>query len=472
MTIFKSSLAVGVKELIYLLFVIQLKINFHLNSFIMLKNLLFTIFALCAITSTLKAQCPVAAYAGLDKTICQGDTIKVIGNVTNGTPVWSAQAQPPTVIFGFPIPGSGVSPVRFVKVGNNDTTNNDTVHITVGAVFTTSVTATPPSYRLYYTITSTGCPTSVDSMQVVVNPLPTATIVAPAGGGGANQTSCTGAATFTVTARKPATGSTGVWSIVAPGTGTVTQATPNDSIGIVTGLATGATILKWTVVNNGTSCTAARTMTITVGTGTPTVAIAGNNMTGCVGDTLKLIGSIATSGTPRWSNANPPAAGPGINVGGFTLPGVTPKSIRFTPNANNDTVKVILDTAGTFKLYYTISIGTATVGSACTSRDSMNITVTKCATTGITENSNGGFVISVRPNPASGLFYLSLKDTQTGVAEMLVLTPDGRTIITEQLGSVKDIDKAINISNLPNGIYFVEVIKGGNIRNIKLVVQQ
>ena len=429
----------------------------------MTKNLLYTVFALFLTGLSAKAQCPVA-NAGADRTICQGDTIQLNGNITSGAPQWST---PPPAPITLPFPGlppiNLPSPAKFIPIGTNDTTKSDSVKVTIGMAIPTNITGLtggglpPPTvatYTFHYTLTQTGCPTSTDSMTVLVNPLPTALIVPT---GNANQSTCTGATTFTVTARKPASGSTGTWLIESPAVGTVTPRTTNDTVAFVSGLAIGATVLKWTV-NNG-SCEASRTLTITVGS-LPTKAVAGSALSGCVGDTLSLIGSKAVSGSPVWSNAKPPARV------GFTLP----PSIHFTPNGNNDTSKVVLDTAGSFKLYYTISVGTANVNSVCTSRDSLQITATKCGT-GIIEYTASDLIVSIQPNPATGSFNLTLKDSKISYAELSVLTLDGRAVITEQLGAVKDVQRAVNISNLSNGIYFVRVKKGDDIYTNKLVVQ-
>ncbi len=445
----------------------------------MFKKLLHTIFALCLTGATLKAQTCPTAYAGPDRTICQGDTI-ILDQATIATAgltvKWTTPTPPP--LGGFiPVP----SPVKFAPIGSRtDTTTNDTIRVTVGAPVPTFPPAAPApiTYKVMYTITSAGCAASTYTLSILVNPAPTATIVSPNGGGGfggfggfggggSTQTSCNGASTFTVTTRKLAAGTTGALIFVAAGAaGTITkQAAPKDSLFVVAGLANGANALKWTVTNTTGGCSASSTTTLTVGSTLPTVALAPSDISGCVGSTVQLLGSVATSGTPRWSNAHPPARGTGFP------PPPAPKSITFTPaNGGNDTVSVKLDTAGTFTLYYTISIGTTTVGSACTSRDSMNITVTNCGT-GIAENSNGGLTVSIQPNPASGWFNLSLTDTKTSAAEVSILATDGRTVASEQLGSVKDIIKTINVSNLSTGIYFIKVIKGDEIFVTKLVVQ-
>ncbi len=393
---------------------------------------------------------PSTAVAGPHVTSgCVGDTILLNGNIaTSGTPSWT-RTKTDVAAFNFTCFCSQFND-PFIPA-NGDSTSIKVALLKAG------------TYKFYYTIsvgtsTITGTCTSIDSSTVIVNAKATATIVTPPPVGftpsSPNQTSCT-ATTFTVTARHPTTG-TGVWSIVAPGTGHIAV---NDTVGIVTGLAQGVTTLAWTV-NNGI-CPIPAVSKMTISSGPPSSAVVGSDLSGCKGDTIKLIGSVANFGSPVWSVVTPPTTG-------FNF--FTPTPVKFVPNATNDTVKAVLDSVGTYKLYYTISNGTAIVGSACTSRDSMLISITKCIT-GINENTNGGLIVSIQPNPASGWFNLSLKDSKTSFAEVSILALDGRTVVLEQLGSVKDIVKIINISNLSDGIYFVKIKKGDEIYTTKLVVQ-
>ena len=171
----------------------------------MTKNLLYTILALLLTSLSMNAQCPTA-NAGADKTICQGDTVYIAGNVTLGSPQWSTP-KPAPITLPFQIPGAPSSitppsPVTFIPIGNSDTTKNDTVRVTIGMAIPSLTGLTgggvpapkAATYTFHYTITQTGCPTSTDSMTILVQPLPTAAIVP---NGNANQSSCTGATTFT-----------------------------------------------------------------------------------------------------------------------------------------------------------------------------------------------------------------------------------------------------------------------------------
>jgi Secretion system C-terminal sorting domain len=379
---------------------------------------------------------PTHAVAGSDITRCAGDTITLHGSIaTLGNPSWTRAASgnfltdilAPTYIPFIPTNG-----------------NNDTIKVAL---------VTAGTYKLYYTIsvgTSTiGSCISKDSLQIFVNAVPRARA-------GASQTSCTGASTFTVNGTGAWVG-TGKWTITGSRPGSLVE---KDSSAVVTGLTSGNTILAYTVSNG--VCSAISTTTISIGI--PSVAAAGSDMTACVGDTVNLVGNAANSGSPRWSSAG----------GGPTIIG----------NANNDSASATSSkgffglgatAAGTYNLVYSISIGTNATG-ACVSRDTVKLTLKTCVTptvtpTGIEENNNTNLSVTVLPNPASGSFNLTLKDSKISYAELTVLTLDGRTVILEQLGAVKDIQKVVNISNLSNGIYFVRVKKGDSIYTNKLVVQ-
>ncbi len=541
---------------------------------------------------------PSVAIAGSDVTGCVGDTVTLYGSIaTSGSPIWSRAG----------VNGSNTNNIRFVPNANNDTVK---VALRVAGIYT-----------MYYTIsvgaTNLNSPcTKRDSLTITIKP-------ALSVNAGIDQLSCDGSiTTFTVLGNKPTIG-TGEWFIVGSGIGSVT--TTLDTVGTVTGLSAGINTLGWQVTDG--VCTATDYMTIAVGP--PPTAVAGNNVTGCVGDTIKLFGSIAHFGIPAWSRA------------GVTF--FNTNNIRFVPNANNDTVLIALNVAGTYKLYYTISLGatglasncfsrdsltvivnsgptvalisgpstlsscstvasftlnantpatgetgvwlisssgqgtltpisaistkvsglpqgTTTVvwritgtngcvssakiniaigagagpdrtacvgdttfqisgstapgwthlwstqgstiahivgnqtaanvtlsitgagtvhmlytiidaGTSCVSTDTMTLTTSVCISTGIVNNEKENLTLLVYPNPTDGIFFVVLKDTKPGYAEITILTLDGRIVLLEQLGAVKDIQKEINLSNVAKGIYFIRVRKGEETSFAKLIVQ-
>jgi hypothetical protein len=568
--------------------------------------------ATCGVTfadtmQIISSNTPSRAVAGKDVTACVGDTITLYGSKpTSGNPVWSRAG----------VTGANTNNVRFVA-----TANNDTVKVALN---------TAGTYTLYYTVsvgaTNLNSPcTSQDTLILTVKPALTVNA-------GIDQLSCDGSTTtFTVKGNKPKTG-TGQWSILGSVTGSVT--TTLDTVGTVTGLSPGINSLVWQIIDG--SCTANDYMNIVVGP--PTKAIAGDTIKICTGDTIQLIGSIAHTGIPTWTRAS----------------GVTTNNIAFVTNSSNDTVNVKVKTAGTFKMYYTIALGTTGAAANCFSRDSLIIkanaapttatiygpaTLTACdtsttfilnanapavgetaswmlpnnlgvnfipgsrhgklttqsatsvkvsdlpqgttivqytitgvngctsiarlsisiganagaditvcqgntavhisgsatngwtplwstqnstiasivgsatsanvtlsttgsgkihmvytlidaakncvssdtmivtalslseCTTGIADNKSENLNMLVYPNPSNGIINILLKDDKTNFTTITVIALDGRVILAEQLGSVKDIQKEINLSNAAKGIYFIRLTKGEETLFSKVIVQ-
>jgi hypothetical protein len=448
------------------------------------------------------------ANAGADKTGCMNDTLKLFGTpAVMGSPVWS---------YGTTTPPSDNAHLSFVSSSNNDTVR--TRLLIAG------------TYKLVYSISLGSCVTR-DTVAITI-------IAAPTAAAGIDQSFCAGGTTSTLVAgNRPPAGSTGVWSIVT-GPGAVTT---TDTIGTVTGLTPGVTTLRWTLTNTS-GCKSFDNMTIS--TGPSLIANAKADQTGCVGDTLLLVGNAPTVGTATWSRGT----------------GTTTANIGFVPlingtatNTNNDSIRARLRTVGTYTMVYTLTLGTCPA-----SKDSMTFTVKAAPTlalagtdvtancedtvsltgntplsgtpnwtssnpvlasilgssaanavkvklakaagtanmtytisngttkgcmssdvlvlnvlcnTGIFDNGGNDFNISLHPNPAKDAFYLSFKETNAANAEMTILTLDGRTVYTENLGSVKEISKEFNISGLAKGIYFVKINLGEASSFKKLVIQ-
>ncbi len=111
-------------------------------------------------------------------------------------------------------------------------------------------------------------------------------------------------------------------------------------------------------------------------------------------------------------------------------------------------------------------------GNGCVSTDTMRITAQVCIGTDIADNGESeNSTLLVYPNPTGGIFSISMKDSQTNAAEIAIIALDGRMVIQEQLGSVKDILKELDLSNAAKGIYFIRITKGGKTSFAKAVVQ-
>jgi hypothetical protein len=80
--------------------------------------------------------------------------------------------------------------------------------------------------------------------------------------------------------------------------------------------------------------------------------------------------------------------------------------------------------------------------------------------------------ISLYPNPASSVTYLM--NAQHGSLILKVLDALGSTVVYNKQQSPTDERLALDISNLPNGIYFVQIsseISPDPLQTIKLVVR-
>jgi hypothetical protein len=448
------------------------------------------------------------ANAGVDKTGCMNDTLKLFGTVAAvGSPAWS---------YGTTTPPSDNAHLSFISGINNDTLR--TRLLIAG------------TYKLVYSISLGSCVTR-DTVAITI-------LAAPTAAAGIDQSFCAGGVTSTlVGGNRPPAGSTGVWSVIT-GPGAVTT---TDTIGTVSGLTPGVTTLRWTLTNTS-GCKSFDNMTIS--TGPSLIANAKADQTGCVGDTLLLVGNAPTVGTATWSRGA----------------GTTTANIGFVPlingtiaNTNNDSIRARLRTVGTYTMVYTLTLGTCpaskdsmtfTVKAAPTPalagvdvtadcEDTVNLTgstplsgtpnwtssnpvlasfvgspaanavkvklakaagtsnmiytisngttkgcvssdvlvLTSLCNTGISDNSVNGFNIFLHPNPAKDAFYLSFKETNAASTQLTILTVDGRVVYTENLGSVKEISKEFNISNLAKGIYFVKINLGEASSFKKLVVQ-
>lgn len=100
----------------------------------------------------------------------------------------------------------------------------------------------------------------------------------------------------------------------------------------------------------------------------------------------------------------------------------------------------------------------------CSNTDSVTLTIWPLGVEHITESS-----FNVYPNPASQM--LVVERTQGSLNQLYVRMFDetGREVST--LRSRRSTITSIDVSNLSNGIYFVEVVDGTRVENIKVIVQ-
>lgn len=111
---------------------------------------------------------------------------------------------------------------------------------------------------------------------------------------------------------------------------------------------------------------------------------------------------------------------------------------------------------------YTVTV---TDDSACTATASVDII------TGIIENEINGS-ISLYPNPNNGTFQLSLEGVDAGVYNVSVTNMIGQTIYSNPINVGGNYNGNIALSNLENGVYFMEISSENGERSVvKFVVK-
>ena len=104
----------------------------------------------------------------------------------------------------------------------------------------------------------------------------------------------------------------------------------------------------------------------------------------------------------------------------------------------------------------------------CEQTDSIDIIVEAC--TGI-EHVNGLLDISIYPNPSNGKFYINLDGVNSGSVQMNIYTATGKVIISKQLDELNSKDELIDLSEMPTGIYYLNISDGINSINKKLIIK-
>ncbi|MBW8049745.1 MAG: T9SS type A sorting domain-containing protein [Cytophagales bacterium] len=205
-------------------------------------------------------QLPTTANAGPDQNLCNITTTTLAGNTPAvGTGLWTVVSGTATITSPA-LPASGVT----------------------GLIAGASTTLT-------WTISNGSCPTSVDSVIINVDQLPTTANAGP------DQNMCN-VTTTTLAGNTPIVG-TGVW-IVIVGTATITS--PASSASGVTGLINGASAtLAWTISNG--SCLSSVDTTVISVDALPTSANAGPNQNLCNVTTTTLTGNAPAVGSGIWA---------------------------------------------------------------------------------------------------------------------------------------------------------------------------
>jgi gliding motility-associated-like protein len=202
---------------------------------------------------------PSAALAGADQAVCVSSPFVAMNgnNPAVGNGLWSFASGSGTIVS----PSSFSSNISGLAIGSN---------------------------TLYWTITNGVCPSSMDSVSVFVDALPTVS------NAGTDQTICVSSGGTTFNGNNPSVGN-GVWALVS-GTGSISNASLYNST--VNGLSVGNNVFEWTITN-GVCASSADTILIIVDD-LPTPSSAGNDQTICVSS-----GSVIM-------NANSPLIGSGL----------------------------------------------------------------------------------------------------------------------------------------------------------------
>ncbi|MFT5860323.1 MAG: hypothetical protein ACI865_002433 [Flavobacteriaceae bacterium] len=121
---------------------------------------------------------------------------------------------------------------------------------------------------------------------------------------------------------------------------------------------------------------------------------------------------------------------------------------------------LVVSTTGTYDVVYTD-------GNGCSGTDAVTVTFVDCA--GIDELGNS-ITVSLYPNPSSGMLTVSI-DAQTDAskATMTVVNLFGQTVRElDALGTSTQID----LNDLANGTYFIEVEMGGSVMVKRFVLKK
>jgi gliding motility-associated-like protein len=252
---------------------------------------------------------PTVANAGPDQTICSSSSAFTANSPVVGTGMWtliSGSGTPTT-------PSSETSGVTGLAVGAD--------------IFE-------------WSIRNGACPSSLDTVVINVDAMPTAANAGP------DQTLC--ASSATLSGNTPLTGM-GTWTLLS-GSGTVV--TPTSEVSGVTGMNPGANIFEW-LISNETCPSSADTVIINVDA-MPTVASAGPDQNLCASVTT-LAGNTALSGNAMWAllsgsgtlttptseTSGITAMAPGANIFVWTISNGTCPSSTDTVTINVDAMPTV-----------------------------------------------------------------------------------------------------------------------------------
>lgn len=305
------------------------------------------------------------------------------------------------------------TPTIVVSVNSQTVCSGTSVNITATGATTYSwsngssaaaISINPASTTVYSVTGYNGsCPSTPKTSTVVVNASPTVNVgSATVCSGNSVSLTASGATTYSWN-----TGATSANISVSPSSTTI-----------------------YTVTGTTGNCTNVKTSTVTVAP-LPVVTISASNTFICVGQSVALTGSGASSYT--WN--------PGS---------VTGATVNFTPAAN------------------TVYTATGMSSAGCFGNNSISITVSAC--TGIF---NGNFVLGfdVYPNPANDMININIVSERSFDCKVEICDALGKLVLKQNASFSKEKhEQQFNISSFAKGIYFLRLTsKEGNSEVIKVV---
>jgi hypothetical protein len=403
----------------------------------------------------------------------------VTGTAANGC---TATATQMVVVGSPPVIGSTVSPSATVCEGTNVILSG-----TGGAGYTwtggvTDGVAFPATSTTTYTVTGTqnGC-SNTSTRTITVNPAPVlGVLINPAdticvgasvilSGTGAVSYSWSGGVTDSVAFIPPASQIYTVTGTGANGcTNTATQAVTLNPLPPVGTIASplGPVCTGSSVILNGTNATSytwtggvTNNVSFAAGT-TQTYTVTGTDDNGCT-NTSTLTVNVNPLPTVVFNFSTDSVCD---SYGMITLSGNSPAGGSFT---GNHVLGSSFNPQGVPLGNYVITY-TYTDGNNCTNSATDNILVSGCLSIEDLDNSD----LVLYPNPSTGKFYLSIKNSATGNINIFVVDMQGKMVYrSEQNKATDDFIKEIDISEEAPGIYFLHVLFDGGKEISKRIVK-
>lgn len=107
---------------------------------------------------------------------------------------------------------------------------------------------------------------------------------------------------------------------------------------------------------------------------------------------------------------------------------------------------------------------------SCVSKDSANITREIC--TSVLEEKSGDILV-IAPNPATDIVHIrGILASNTGELKLSILDAMGKEVMMENMGSINNFDKSIDLSSLPKGLYHIRcMVNGRKIKSDRIILK-